>query len=80
MEKTHIFDNPRNVKWLLRVFYGLCVAAVLVDLTFLRHGTNIWDGAIGFYAIYGFVGCAALVLVAKEMRKWLMRREDHYDR
>jgi len=34
----------------------------------------------GFYAIYGFVACVVLVLLAKEMRKILMRDEDYYDR
>ena len=33
----------------------------------------------GFYAGYGFVACVLLVLIAKEMRKLLMRREDYYD-
>jgi hypothetical protein len=33
----------------------------------------------GFYAIYGFVACVILVLVAKEMRKLVMRDEDYYD-
>jgi hypothetical protein len=34
----------------------------------------------GFYAIYGFVACVLLVVIAKELRKLLMRDENYYDR
>jgi hypothetical protein len=33
----------------------------------------------GFYSVYGFVACVLLVLLAKEMRKLLIRKEDYYD-
>jgi hypothetical protein len=50
-KKQHLFDNPRNVSWLLR----------------------------GFYALFGFVACVTLVLIAKQMRKILKRKADYYD-
>ena len=34
---------------------------------------------VGFYCIYGFAACVALVLLATEMRKVIMRDEDYYD-
>ena len=34
---------------------------------------------IEIYGIFGFVACVALVLIAKQLRKVLMRREDYYD-
>ena len=37
------------------------------------------EGYFGFYSLYGFCACVVLVLVAKEMRKVLMRDEDHYE-
>ena len=80
MKKKHIFDDPRNVKRLLRVVYVICAVLVGLDFVFHRHAIHSWEAIPGFYAIYGFVGCAALVLIAKEMRKILMRKEDHYDR
>jgi len=33
----------------------------------------------GFFSIYGFVACVALVLAAKELRKLLMRSETYYE-
>ncbi len=80
MEKKHVFDNPRNVKRLLRVIYVICAALVGLDFVFDRHVIHAWEVLPGFYLIYGFIACALLVLIAKEMRKLLMRKEDYYDR
>jgi len=73
------FDKPENVRKLLRVFYVICGLLVLVDFVVHRHVYHGWENIPAFYAIYGFVGCVVLVLIAKEMRKFLMRGEDYYD-
>lgn len=78
-EKQHVFDDPRNVKRLLRVFYVICAGLVLADVVHHRHVLHAWENLWGFYAVFGFVACVALVLIAKEMRKVLMRSEDYYD-
>ena len=78
-EKQHIWDDPRNVKRLLKVFYIICAGLVLTDIVHHRHVIHTWENLWGFYAIFGFVACVALVLIAKEMRKVLMRSEDYYD-
>lgn len=73
------FDKPENVRKLLRVFYVICGLLVVVDFIVHRHIYHDWENIPAFYAIYGFVGCVVLVLIAKEMRKFLMRGEDYYD-
>ena len=83
-EKRHLFDQPRNVRRLIWVFFALCVLLLGADLLFHRHlnfaeGVFPVEGWFGFYAIYGFVACVLLVLTATQMRKVLMRREDYYD-
>ena len=78
-EKQHIWDDPRNLKRLLKVFYIICAGLVLTDIVHHRHAIHTWENLWGFYAIFGFVACVALVLIAKEMRKVLMRGEDYYD-
>ena len=35
---------------------------------------------MGFYGFYGFVSCVGLVLLAKQIRKILGRKENYYDR
>ena len=78
-EKTYLFDKPRNVSRLLLGFYVICGGLFLADFIAHRHTAHPWEGIPGFYAIYGFVACVVLVLIAKEMRKVLMRKEDYYD-
>ncbi len=79
MDKKHLFDDPRNVKRLLRAIYVICAVLAALDLLFLRHAVHDWESLPGFYALYGFVGCSALELDAPEMRKFLMLGEDYYD-
>ena len=85
-ERTaHIFDDPRNVKRVIGGLVVVCVVLIALDLVLHRHpsfspGSFPAEGWFGFYAIYGFVACVLLVLVAKEMRKLLMRGEAYYDR
>ena len=77
--QKHFLDSPGNVKKMLRIFYVICAGLLLADVVYHRHVVHAWEGVWGFYAIYGFVACVALVLIAREMRKFLMRREDYYD-
>lgn len=78
-EKTYLFDNPRNVTRLLSGFYIICAVLFVADFIIHRHTVHPWEDIPGFYAIYGFVACVLLVVVAKEMRKVLMRKDDYYD-
>jgi hypothetical protein len=79
-EKTYWLDKPKNVLLVVRLLYFTCGAVFFLDFTGLRHGEATWEGLPGFYPLYGFIGCTALVLIAKELRKILMRGEDYYDR
>lgn len=78
-ERTYIFDNPKNVDRLLKGFYAICLLLVIVDFVVHRHISMAWEKIPGFYAFYGFVACVLLVVVAKWMRKVVMRKEDYYD-
>jgi hypothetical protein len=77
--KQYLFDKPQNVKRILHLLYGCCALLFALDFVIYRHTTHSWESLGGFYAIYGFVGCVVLVLVAKWMRTFLMRPEDYYD-
>ena len=78
-EKQHLFDKPEYVNRLLRGFYAVCGILFVLDFVLHRHMTHDWEHLPGFYAIFGFVACVVLVLVAKEIRKVVTRREDYYD-
>ena len=78
-EKKHIFDNPKNVKRVIYFLVVICTISLGLDFFSIRHVDHPWEGLFGFYALYGFVACVVLVLIAKEMRKVIMRKEDYYD-
>lgn len=78
-EKQYLFDNPRNVNRLLGGFYLICAILLILDFVLHRHVIHSWENIPGFYAIFGFVACVLLVLIAKEMRKVVMRKENYYD-
>lgn len=79
VQKQHLFDNPRNVSLVIRSLYSVCILLFVLDFILHRHVTNEWDGFTGFYALFGFIACVTLVLIARQMRKVLMRKEDYYD-
>ncbi len=89
-KRKHFFDDPRNVRLVLRILFALCALVFLLDIVNfgmqwldageLREAHHPWEHWLGFHPIYGFVACVALVLIAKELRKILMRDEDFYDR
>lgn len=78
-EAPGFFDKESNFRLILRTFYVVCSVVLLLDVVVHRHVMHSWDQLWGFYAIFGFVACVALVLIAKEMRKVVMRSEDYYD-
>ncbi len=78
-QKQYLFDKPRNVNRLLRGFYLICAILLILDFVLHRHVIHSWENIPSFYAIFGFIACVLLVLIAKEMRKVVMRKEDYYD-
>jgi hypothetical protein len=77
--KQYIFDNPKNVKLLIKALYTCCFILFAMDLVIDRHIYHPWEEFIGFYAFYGCLSCVVLVLLARELRKVVMRDEDYYD-
>lgn len=77
--KKHVFDDPRNVKRVIYALVAACVVTFGLDAVVDRHVDHPWEALFGFYAVYGFVACVLLVVIAKELRKLIMRKEDYYD-
>jgi hypothetical protein len=79
-EKTYWLDQPRNVDRLVRGFYVVCAVLLAIDVFVPKHSPFAIEHVFGFYGVFGFVACVALVLIAKQLRRVLMRSEDYYDR
>lgn len=74
-----------TTKVLLRLYYIFCLGgSVVIGLLLLHfdvlhyHFSFQWIPA--FFALYGFIGCSILILVAKAMGYFLEKREGHYEK
>ena len=78
--KSYWLDKPGNVTRLVWSLYGLCGLLLAIDVIVPKHGPFPIEHVFGFYGLFGFIACVVLVLVAKRLRRVLMRPEDYYDR
>ena len=79
-EKTYWLDDPRNVDRLVHGFYVVGGVLLAIDVFVPKHGPFVIEHVSGFYGIFGFLACVALVLIAKQLRRVLIRPEDYYER
>lgn len=79
-QRQYWLDDSRNVDKIFWSLVGVCILLAAADFFYHPHGHFSWEEWINFYGFYGFISCVGLVLVAKQMRKLLMRKEDYYDR
>ena len=78
-EPPGLWDKKENVDRLLYGFYAALAILVLLDIVVHRHHYHPWEALFGFHAWYGFAACWILVVIAKQMRRVLMKPEDYYD-
>lgn len=78
-EKKYWLDDPRSVTKIIWALCVICAALFFADAFYHKHSHFEAENFFGFYAIFGFIVCVALVLVAKWLRTFLMRDEDYYD-
>ena len=78
-KKSYWLDNPKNINLIVWGLVILCIALFFIDGFYKKHPHFDVEQLFGFYGVYGFFVCVALVLVAKALRKVLMRSEDYYD-
>lgn len=71
--------KQRTVTGPIAALAAACVVALAADFVIHRHVSHPWEALPAFHALYGFAACVVLVLVAKEMRKAIRRRDDHYE-
>ncbi len=77
--KNSRLDQPESVRKLLYLLAAICALLFMADFVVHRHVVHPWEALTGFFAVFGFVACVVLVLLAREMRKVVMRREDYYE-
>jgi len=77
--KTHWLDEPRNVRLLWRLFLAVLALTVLAELVITLHPHFEVDALFGFHAAYGFLACAAMIVVAKLLGALLKRPDSYYE-
>ncbi len=78
-KELNIFDKPKNVKRFLGIFYLSLVVLLIIDFFIPKHGEFPWEDAPNFFAVYGFVSCVLLIFIAKVLRIFIKRDENHYE-
>jgi hypothetical protein len=78
-ERRYWLDQPANIGKIVYALVAVCIALFFADGFYEKHGHYEIETLFGFYGVYGFIVCVALVLVAKSLRAVLMRSEDFYD-
>jgi uncharacterized membrane protein YcjF (UPF0283 family) len=76
--KPHWLDDPRNVQRLWRLFLAVLAIMVLVEFAVQLHPHFEVEALFGFHAWYGFLACAAMILVAKGLGLLLKRSDTYY--
>ncbi len=57
----------------------IAAATVALDLVAHPHGEAWWHHTPGFDLLYGFAGCAVIVIVSKALGKAGLQRPEHVD-
>jgi hypothetical protein len=78
-DKRYWLDDPANVTKIVWALVAVCAGLFVADAFYHKHGPFDIEHLFGFFGIFGFVMCVALVLGARWMRTFLQRPEDYYD-
>lgn len=76
--KNHWLDEPRNVKRLWRGFLALLAVVVAAELLITLHPHFAIDALPAFHAVYGFLACAVMIVVARLLGLLLKRPDAYY--
>jgi hypothetical protein len=64
---------------LWRLFIAVLALTVAAELVIQTHPHFAVERIFAFNALYGFLACAALILVAKGIGLFVKRKDDYYD-
>ena len=78
-QKDHWLVRPASIRLLWWVFAVILALSVAAQLLFKVKGYFNIDGWLGFGAVYGFLACLLMVLVAKALG-WVLKRDNDYYR
>lgn len=74
----HWLVRAATIRLLWRVFIAILALTVLAQLVFGVKGYFGLDGWLGFGAVFGFLACLSMVLIAKALGFLIKRDESFY--
>ena len=77
--EQHWLTRPAAIRVLWAVFIAILAATVAAELLMPHEARFGIDGTFAFYAWFGFLSCAAFILVAKVLGLLLRRPDSYYD-
>jgi hypothetical protein len=77
---NHWLVRPATIRLLWRVFIAILLLTVAVQFLSGTDGHFGVDGWIAFGAVFGFLSCLIMVLVAKGLGFALKRPQDYYSK
>jgi len=78
-QNDHWLARRETIRWLWRGGVAVLALLVLGDVWVHGHPSFRIDGTFGFYAWFGLISCAAMVIFAKLLGAFLKRRDTYYD-
>jgi hypothetical protein len=77
--KKHWLTRPETIHRLWW-FFGVVLALTVLSELFVTHEAHFAvERLTGFYALFGFVACVAMILFAKGIAAFLKRPDTYYD-
>jgi hypothetical protein len=77
--KPHWLVRPSTIRLLWWIFGVILTLTVIAQIFIDLYDYFTLDGFFGFYAIFGFVSCLAMVVFAKLLGVFLKRPDTYYD-
>ena len=74
----HWLVRPKTIRRLWQGFSAVLALTVLAQLVIYVKGYFTVDGWVGFGAVFGFLSCVLMVLVAKGLGVFVKREESYY--
>jgi hypothetical protein len=78
--EPHWLTRPATIRKLWWLFIILLAGVVLAGLLIRQEAHFSVEDLFGFNALFGFLACAALILVAKGIGVMLKRPDTYYDK
>ena len=78
-QDDHWLVREGTVRWLWRAFLGVLAVTVLLQLVVKVKGYFALDDWFAFGAVFGFLSCVVMVVVAKGLGYVLKRSESYYE-